>query len=221
MIDRHWKSYDEILPLFDKLKTPVYHVLGNHDYEVENQYKSIVHKKIGTKRFYDFSIAKWRFIVLDGNEISTFANSAGSPHFLKAEKQLADMEAQNLVNANFWNGGIGRQQQEWLENTLANASDNHENVIIFCHYPIYPEDKHNLLNDKMILETITYYDCVKAWFNGHNHVGNYGIFKNIHFINVNGIVETESELAFSIVDIQENTMRIKGFGSEPDRVLSF
>ena len=77
------------------------------------------------------------------------------------------------------------------------------------------------MNDKMILETIIHFNCVKAWFNGHNHKGNYGIFENIHFVNVNGIVETEREFAFSIVNIQGNSMDIKGFGSEPDRILSF
>ena len=74
LIDRDWASFNEILPFFAQLNTPVHHVLGNHDYEVEPQYKKRIHKKLGIEKYYDFSIENWRFIILDGNELSTFAN---------------------------------------------------------------------------------------------------------------------------------------------------
>ena len=130
LIDRDWESYDGILPLFDQFKVPVYHVLGNHDYEVEDQYKPDVHKKLGIQKYYDFTIENWRFIVLDGNEISTFANHENSIEYEKAEKLLNELEQEHKVNANFWNGGIGEGQLNWLSQTLEDAKGKHQKSII-------------------------------------------------------------------------------------------
>ena len=136
LIDRDWESYDGILPLFEKFKAPVYHVLGNHDYEVEDQYKPVVHKKLGIQKYYDFSIENWRFIVLDGNEISTFANHENSIEYKKAEKLLKELKQGHKVNANFWNGGIGEDQLNWLSQTLDDAKKEYQKSLI--RFPPYP-----------------------------------------------------------------------------------
>lgn len=209
-IDRDWISYNEILPLFKEFQSPVYHVLGNHDYEVEDYRKSQVPESIGTDKYYDFSINSWRFIILDGNEISTYANIAGSENYLKAEKLLAEQN----VNSNFWNGGIGNERLTWLKEKLQKASKNHEKAVLFCHFPIYPADRHNLLNDCELLDIIHQHSCVKAWFNGHNHHGNYGMLHDTHFVNVKGIVETEAATAYSIVHLHNDRLEIHGKGDE-------
>ena len=209
-IDRKWESFDEILPYFKSAKSMVYHVLGNHDYEVDDALKSQVPARIGTERYYDFSINPWRFIVLDGNEISTYANLEGTENFMKAEKLLA----RQVVNANFWNGAIGEDQLSWLDKKLAKANKNHEKVVIFCHFPIYPAHKHNLLNDSELLQILEKYNCVNAWICGHNHHGNYGMYHNLHFINLKGIVDTEHELAFGIISLTKDSLILKGHGSE-------
>ena len=51
LIDRDWKNFDGILPLFEKIEEPVYHVLGNHDFEVEERYKPDVYKKLGIQKY--------------------------------------------------------------------------------------------------------------------------------------------------------------------------
>jgi len=209
-IDRDWISYNEILPLFKEFQSPVYHVLGNHDYEVEDYRKSQVPESIGTDKYYDFSIGNWRFIVLDGNEISTYANLAGSENYVKAEKLLTEQN----VNSNFWNGGIGNEQLIWLKEKLQKAGKNHEKVVLFCHFPLYPVDRHNLLNDFELLDIIHQHSCVKAWFNGHNHHGNYGMLHDTHFVNVKGIVETETATAYSIVHLHNDHLEIHGKGDE-------
>lgn len=209
-IDHDWSSFDEILPVFNQSNAPVYHVLGNHDYEVEDLHKTQVHKKIGTNKYFEFSLKNWRFIVLDGNEISTYANLKNEANYQKAEIWLKEEK----INANFWNGGIGTVQLDWLKKTLKKAEENYENAIIFCHFPIYPVHRHNLLNDKELIQLISNYSCVKAWFSGHNHDGNYGRLNNNHFINVKGMVDFESELTFSIVQLDEKKIRVKGFGNE-------
>lgn len=221
LIDRDWQSYNEILPLFENIKAPVYHVLGNHDFEVEDQYKPDAHKKLGLRKYYDFSMENWRFIVLDGNEISTYANHEDSIEYKKAEKLLLELEKKNRANANFWNGGIGKSQLYWLSQTLADATKRHQKSMIFCHFPVFPEDRHNLLNDLELLNVLEKQDGIKAWFGGHNHHGNYGQYKNIHFVNVKGMVETEFESSFCLVQLSDDSIKIKGFGSEISATLNF
>lgn len=221
LIDRDWESFDRILPLFDQIEAPVYHVLGNHDYEVEDQYKPEVHNKLGIQKYYDFSMENWRFIVLDGNEISTFANHENSIEYQQAEILLKKMEQEHKVNANFWNGGIGEDQLNWLSQTLEDATKKHQKSMIFCHFPVFPAHRHNLLNDLELLNVLEKYDCVKAWLCGHNHDGNYGQYKNIHFVNAKGMVDTELESAWCLVQLSDDTITIKGFGSEISATLNF
>ena len=214
LIDQNWESYAGILPLFDKSKALIYHVLGNHDYEVEEHYKPEVHKKLDTRKYYDFSIRNWRFIVLDGNDISTFANLKDSVKYRIAENLLKEMEEEQKVNANFWNGGIGEEQLNWLNQILEDSAQKHQSTIIFCHFPLYPEHRHNLLNDLELLKVIEKFDNVKAWINGHNHDGNYGLYQNIHFVNVKGMVKREFDTAYCLVHLSDDSIKIKGYGVE-------
>jgi manganese-dependent ADP-ribose/CDP-alcohol diphosphatase len=221
MIDKDWESYEKILPYFKHIKAPVYHVLGNHDYEVEEDKKAMIPGKIRTKKFYHFSLADWRFIVLGGNEISTFANLPQSENYQLARNWLDQMESDEIVNANFWNGGIGKTQLDWLESVLKDVSLKGQKAVIFCHYPIFPPNKHNLLNDKELLTLLKNCKGVKMWINGHNHKGNYGLFEDIHFVNVKGMVEGKYESAWSVVDLYENQISISGSGIEVSARLTF
>lgn len=213
-IDRGFDNFHDILALFQKAEIPVYHALGNHDFEVENDLKSSVPELLGISNYYHFSVRNWRFIVLDGNEISTFANLPGSPNYITAESLLRDMETDQRINAHFWNGGISAHQLLWLEHALHNAAAENESVIVFCHYPLFPPDRHDLLNAPDVMKIIVKYPCVKAWFCGHNHHGNYGMFGDIHFMNMKGMVEGEFDKPWSIVSLDAQYISIEGFGDE-------
>lgn len=213
-IDHDWSSFEAILPVFEKLKAPVYHVLGNHDFEVADIYKALVPEKIGAKKYYDFGIGNWRFAVLDGNEISTFSTPENSKEYILAEKLLAEMAGEQKINANFWNGAIGDNQFDWLQKVLEKATANHEKVLVFCHFPVFPKHRHNLLNDEKLVQELQKYSCVKACFSGHNHHGNYGFSGGIHFVNLKGMVESEHEMAFSLIELSSDAIVVKGFGSE-------
>ncbi len=219
-IDHDYESFDGILPLFSSCQAPVYHVLGNHDYEVEDDKKEAVHKKLGIQKYYSFRAGGWRFIVLDGNEISTFANMEGSAKYQEAQKMLSQLEDNQKVNAMFWNGGISEVQFQWLKGILDEVKTLGEKAVIFCHYPVYPPDKHNLWNDEKILDLLKNYSNLKLWINGHNHHGNYGQFGDVHFINVKGIVDGESELAFSIFHLYEEKIIMIGYGKEISATLA-
>jgi predicted phosphodiesterase len=65
------------------------------------------------------------------------------------------------------------------------------------------------------------YTAVKIWLNGHNHAGNYEKYNGIHFVNFKGMVDTETENAFSIVTFFNNRIEIEGFGREKNWTLEF
>lgn len=220
MIDNDIKSFDGILPLFQQIKSPVYHVLGNHDYEVEADQKEHIHTLLGIQKYYFFQVKGWRFVVLDGNEISTFANMKGSHKHREAEQKLLELERLQKPNAKFWNGGISAEQVHWLKRTLDDALTSGEKVIIFCHYPVSPLNKHNLWNDDEILNLLKEYCNVKLWLSGHNHHGNYGRYGDVHFVNAKGMVEGETEIACSIFHLYEKNIIIEGYGSEISATLS-
>ncbi|MBN1541240.1 metallophosphoesterase [candidate division KSB1 bacterium] len=71
LIDQNPDHFDRLLPIFNRLTCPIYHLVGNHDILVSFQKKETIYKLLGVERGYsDFVVKKWRFIRLDGNEIS-------------------------------------------------------------------------------------------------------------------------------------------------------
>ena len=107
-----------------------------------------------------------------------------------------------------------------MTQTLDEAEKSNQQVIIFCHFPIFPAHRHNLLNALELLKIIENYSSVKAWINGHNHDGNYGLKKDIHFVNVKGMVDTEFDTAFCLIHLSDDAINIKGFGTEISARLS-
>ncbi len=59
-----------------------------------------------------------------------------------------------------------------------------------------------------------------AYFNGHNHAGNYVERDGIHYVNFHGMVDTPDSSAFAIVEIAGDRLEIQGFGREPSHSLT-
>lgn len=221
IIDRHWQSYSHILPLYDRLETPHFFVLGNHDFDVAGDYLASVLRVTGLDRaYYDFAAGGVRFLVLDGNEISLFANPEGSARHDAATARLAAMESAGAPNAKRWNGGISDAQFAWAEETIERAKAAGEPVIAMGHYPIYPKDQHNTWDDARLLELFSGHDNVVLYMNGHNHAGNYGQAGGTHYLNFKGMVETADTTAYAVVSVHDDRIEIAGRGREDDRVLA-
>ena len=72
-IDQNIKSLDSILPTWNALQSKKYHVLGNHDFDVGQTNKQKLLNKLDIKnRYYSFIENDWKFIVLDGNDLSFY-----------------------------------------------------------------------------------------------------------------------------------------------------
>jgi len=221
-IDRDFKSFNEVSPIFEKLTMPHYHVLGNHDFSVADSLKTSVPKKLGLEKLPYYTIKKnnWVFIVLDGTDISLYKTD-DSARINDAEKNRKYYENMGRIQAKPWNGSVGGLQMVWLESQLRNADKAHKHVVIFCHFPILPEGSANLWNDVELVELIERFSSVKAFINGHHHPGNYVVHNGIYYLTLQGMVRTKEQNSFAIISIENNKIVVQGFGREPNRVLNF
>jgi manganese-dependent ADP-ribose/CDP-alcohol diphosphatase len=220
LIDRDFFSFDTMMPIMGTINAPVAHVLGNHDYEVADVMKASVPERLGmSTKHYDFVMGNWRFVVLDGNELSLHAHIKDSEVYRKSALLLEELKAQNKHNAKPWNGAMGREQLNWLSSRLAMATKAHQKVIVFCHWPIFPEALDTLWNAEALLEVLESSDCVAAYFNGHHHAGGYGEKKGIHYVTFRGMVDGAERTSYSTVECTSNRIEITGYGDEPSRSL--
>ena len=219
-IDKNFSSFDTLVPIWKGLKSEKYHVLGNHDFSVADSLKHLVMGKMGLKeRYYSITKNQWRFIVLDGNDLSV--HGALTP----TKKQQTDsiftlLSAKELPNIKSWNGGLSQEQLNWVESELQLATDNNENVGFYCHFPALGEtNDHNLWNYTHLLSIIEKYNCVKFYFNGHNHAGGYVQKNGVHFLNFKGMVDTSDSTSFARVSFKKDSIIVTGYGRESNRSL--
>ncbi len=222
LIERDFTSYDSVLNILDQLSWPVYHVLGNHDFSVTDQEKTKVNSKLGiSDTYYDFEIKGYRFIVLNGCEISLFAPAENTKEYRRAQLLLNQLKVNNEHNAIDWNGAISMEQYRWLKNRIKTSEEAGEKVILFCHFPVYPKLVHNLWNYKTLLSFFSRQEHVVAYFGGHNHHGSYATLKHTHYLTLTAMVETPDKTAWCTVDVFNDRLEVTGYGREKSRVLYF
>lgn len=219
LIEKEMGSFTPVLDTFGSSGLKILHIPGNHDYSVGSENKNkIPVLRDQQKGYYSEKVEGFRLIFLDGNEISTYS-SENKEVILPAGEYIKQMKINEEINAFDWNGGIGKDQLQWLRNELTAAKTENEKVIIFCHFPIAPENIHNLLNYREILAVIGKYRNIAAWVSGHNHSGNYAVIDGVHFITMKGMVETETTNSYGIIQVYDNRLEVKGFGAEKNRIL--
>lgn len=221
LIDRDYGSYKPVLDIIDSSGLKIYHIAGNHDYSVDPRFKKRLPVLQQSKEdYYSFVYEKFRFIFLNGNEISTYISN-NKTTIRKADEYIATMKNIGEINAINWNGGISSRQLTWFTGQLDEATGKKEKVFLICHFPVVPENVHNLLNYKEVLPILEKYRNIVSWFNGHNHAGNYGNFNMIHFITFKGMVETDAINSFALIEVYKNKIWIRGYGREKSQILAY
>jgi manganese-dependent ADP-ribose/CDP-alcohol diphosphatase len=218
LIDRNISSFSTILSYFNEIEGPKYHLLGNHDFPVTTD--QVVDILNMPNQYYDFKYKNWRFISLDTNDLSLYANPADSEKYQQAQEMYNSLKENNEINAQTWNGGVSEEQLTWLRGVLDKAAQANEKVIVFSHMPVYPANEHNVWNDEAVIAELEAAGNVVAFFNGHNHAGNYGVKNGIHYLNLKGMVDTADTNAYSIVRVYKDRLEVDGFGRETDRILT-
>jgi 3',5'-cyclic AMP phosphodiesterase CpdA len=221
LINKDYSSFKPVLDIIDSSGLKTYHLTGNHDYSVENRLKKHLPIPMPAKEgYYSFVYKGFRFIFINGNELSIYA-SVNKSAIRHAQEYIAALKNEGSINAIDWNGGVSPAQLSWLDKQLDEATRKNEKVFIMCHSPVYPENIHNLLNYKDVNAILEKYHNIIAWFSGHNHAGNYGNFNMIHFVTLKGMVETENNNNFSLIEVYHNKIWIKGSGKERSQILAY
>jgi len=218
-IDHQVQTFDSVMPLFKASKAPVYNLIGNHDFDVQEGNEDRVLPTLRLRdNYYAFAKGSWRFILLDGFELR-YPFPADETLKRESEALYWRLRAQGKEQAQRWNGGISLKQIAWLEHQLDVADKAQKNVLVLCHFPVLPEAAHNLWNDAEVVALLERHRCVQAYFCGHNHAGDYALWNGVHYLTFQGMVETPDQNAFAIVTLEKNAIRVQGFGREPGRVL--
>jgi manganese-dependent ADP-ribose/CDP-alcohol diphosphatase len=218
-IDKDFKSLDSILPTWQQLKSPSYHVLGNHDFDVKDSLKEEILQQLNIKnRYYSFVEKNWRFIVLDGNDLS-FHGALTQTKKHQTDSLFNLLKDKDLPYIKKWNGALSNNQLKWIQQELEIAVQQNQKVGFYCHFPIFPVDQHNIWNRAQFLSLIKPYKNVKLFFNGHNHAGAYQLVDNVHYLTFKGMVNTENTSAFAKVKFDADTIFVQGFDREISRKL--
>ncbi len=206
------ETLDRVLRVFDGIGGPKYHVLGNHDLSVPRE--SLLRRLKLERAWYDFASHGWRFVVLDGMDVS-----AATP---EGEGMLAALRAAGRRNAVPWNGAIGEAQKTWLRGVLQTAADRGAPVILFCHFPVLEDAStaaHLLWNHEEIVRILETAGPAVAWLNGHDHRGGYAERNGIHHVTLPGMVESGEANSWTLVRVYEDRLELRGTGTAPSRTL--
>ncbi len=210
--DRNPKDLDSVLPILNDLKNPVYNTTGNHDYQGVKENKALYAKLRMPAEYYAFAQKDWLFIMLNTNEVATYANVSGTWKEQELKSMIDSIKAVKGVNAEEYNGGISSRQLRWLDSLLASAQRRNQKVLIFSHHPLDFAQGLTALNNDKIFNIITKYSCVKALVAGHHHSGAFGYHAALPCITLEGMVETADKNAYAILEIYSNSFEIKGRG---------
>ena len=218
LIDRDWRSFDAMLPPLAGSRQRWHQLLGNHDFDVADELIPKVPARLGmTSRYGSFDHGHFRFVILDTNDVSTYAHPAGTAGRAAATRELERLKALGVPQAQPWNGGVGAAQLAWLDHTCASAQADRLRVIIFAHHPVAPVDNHRVWNTDELLAVIDRHPNVVAWFNGHNHAGAYELRHGVAFVTLRGMVETADTTAYATLQLLPDRIIITGHGREPSR----
>ena len=224
LVDNDIHNYSIIDSVFHRFDGPVFKVLGNHDFiaPYSEERQDSVFRVMGIKdRYQSIKKKRIRLLLLDGTDIALFSHSDGSEGYQKAKRIIDSLKNTGSMNHMRYNGGIGKQQMEWITNELELADRENDHVICFCHMPMMPPGgKHTLFNSPEVTRIFAENPCVKAVITGHHHPGGYEVTDGIHYLSLQGLVEGK-ENSFSIAEIYKDRIVIKGFGREEGRIMEF
>jgi 3',5'-cyclic AMP phosphodiesterase CpdA len=181
-------------------------------------------QKFGLERaYYSFSVKPWRFIVLDGMDVSIKGGwPEDSPNHKAAVRLLEELHRTKARNAHEWNGAVGAQQRAWLARELRVAERNRERAVVFCHFPTLPAScrpDHLLWDYAQVTQVLESSPAVAAYINGHDHNGGYAEQNGIHYVTLPGMVENDPQSCVRVCDAVPGKLVLRRPGERDGQVL--
>lgn len=214
---------------FEKFNGPIYHLIGNHCLYNLPRNKLLPLLKIPSpdRAYYNFSPSpEYRIVVLDGYDISVIGWPQDHPKSLMALKFLQEKNPNTDKNSPvglvglerrflMFNGAVGKEQLEWLDGVLRDATTLQQKVLVCCHLPLDPEaSSHEALlwNYDEVMDLIHEYECVVVCLAGHDHKGGYSIDSyGIHHRVFEAALECPPGTgAFGCVDVYNDRLLLLG-----------
>ena len=222
-IDADFASFDTLEPIASQLKSKLYHALGNHDFQVANQFKKHVPTRLGLRDrgYHSFTKNGVRFLVIDTTDVSTYRHPSGSAERKLVNAELTKWIKNGVSGASSWNGRPGDEQLAWIEAELKAATERNEVVILVGHHPILPNAAHSIWISDTVANLLEKYPAAKAYLNGHDHAGAYIAADGVHYLTLDGMVETESTNAFAYAEVYSDRLEVIGSGRQESHSLKF
>ncbi|KAL1371448.1 hypothetical protein HN51_001691 [Arachis hypogaea] len=228
--DQSLKTVKKIVHEFENFKGPVYHLIGNHCLYNLPRSQLLPLLRIQSDKghgYYDFSpMPEYRFVVLDGYDISAIGWPKDHPRTLEALKFLQAKNPNEDKNSPMglvglerrflmFNGGVGEEQMKWLDRVLEESTRLKQKVVVCCHLPLHPgaSSKEALLwNYDEVMNLIHRYNCVKLCIAGHDHKGGYSIDSHgVHHKVLEAALECPPGTdAFGYADVYDDRISLHG-----------
>eukprot|EP00887_Chlorella_sp_A99_P002374 scaffold10.g2374.t1 len=225
-----------VLAHFDTLGRPVLHLLGNHC--LYNAPRGVLNQRLGISAhqgqkgaphsYYSYTPAPgWRFIALDGYDVSILGWPAGHPlHELAAARLAANNPNANKNSAEglegvarryvMFGGGMSDRQLAWLEGELGAARGAGERAVLLCHLGFHPSTcPPSCLSwdyDRVLTLAHAHADVAVATLTGHAHRDGYVCDEmGIHHRVCAAVLETPpGRDCYGIVSVYEDRMEVEG-----------
>ncbi|KAF5182861.1 Manganese-dependent ADP-ribose/CDP-alcohol diphosphatase [Thalictrum thalictroides] len=223
-------AVEKIVTNFETSNCPVYHMIGNHCLYNLPRKKLLPLLKMPTlngQAYYEFSpTPEYRFVVLDGYDISAIGWPIDHPKTMEALKVLQEKNPNSDKNSPeglvglerrflMFNGAVGREQLEWLDQILKDSTELRQKVVVCCHMPLDPgAATYEALcwNYDEVMEVLHRYNCVKVCIAGHDHKGGHSIDSHgIHHRVLEAALECPpGSNAFGFVDAYDDKLSLSG-----------
>lgn len=228
--DQSLNAVQKIVDEFKNFDGPSYHMIGNHClYNLpRNMLLPLLNiPSFEDRAYYDFSpTPTYRFVVLDGYDISAIGWPSDHPKTLEALKFLREKNPNldknspvGLVGLErrllMFNGAVGKEQMEWLDCVLQDATKLKQKVVVCCHLPLDPgtlSPEALLWNYDEVMDVIHKYNCVKVCLSGHDHKGGHSIDSHgIHHRVLEAALECPpGSDAFGYIDVYDDRLTLSG-----------
>jgi 3',5'-cyclic AMP phosphodiesterase CpdA len=217
LIDGGPNAQDELATataIYHQVRMPAYHVIGNHDFEGLRRETTMSLLKL-QQAYYTFEVDRRRFVVLDTQDVAVQGGWAeDSQPYRQAVAMLNALRQRGVENAQPYNGAVGAEQMSWLEEVLTEADAEKMPVLMFGHLPLVPfGDKYTLWNAEQVVAMMERHACVKAYFCGHTHRGNWLRQNGINYVSLEAMVEhADQKAVWYTVRLGQGTMDVEAVG---------